>query len=207
MDLQILWGAQEAELDGDMPVLDRAIGLRGADFEQAPLPPGTRARPTTGGIGKGASGTGVGLALEIAEHAINDIASLIGIGYALRALISRVSHARGQGPAGANAEGLTALAAAETMAIAEGPDEWYHTRTVPLTTDGSVGTDMRDVWAAAFVSESLGHVQLAFYSSTTRYLGSAVVAMEWFFDGSEGVLRSDGDLAHVLDSWFSPDVR
>jgi hypothetical protein len=31
--------------------------------------------------------------------------------------------------------------------------------------------------------------------------------MEWFFDGSEGVLRSDGDLADVLDFWFSPDVR
>jgi len=88
MHLEVMWGAQQAELDGDSLLLDRAVGLAVADLAEIPLTPSTRARVASGGIGKGASGTGVGVVLEIAEHTVNDLASLIGIGYALRALIS-----------------------------------------------------------------------------------------------------------------------
>lgn len=205
MHLEVMWGAQQAELDGDSLLLDRAVGLAVADLAEIPLPPNTRARAASGGIGKGASGTGVGVVLEIAEHTVNDLASLIGIGYALRALISRVSQHRAHAPAGASASSLGALAAAESPALAEDTDAWHYARTVPLTTDGSVGTDVRDVWAAAFVNEPRGLVQLAFYSSSTRYLGSAMVATEWFLDGSDRQRRTEAQLAESLSSWFSPE--
>jgi len=206
MHLEVMWGAQEAELDGGAPLLDRAVGLAVADLAEIPLPPNTSARAASGGIGKGASGTGVGVVVEIAEHTVNDLASLIGIGYALRALVSRISQHRESAPASASASSLGVLAAAETPALAEDADAWYYARTVPLTTDGSVGTNMRDVWAAAFVNERRGLVRLAFYSSTTRYLGSAMVGTEWVFDGSDGHTRSDAQLAESLNSWFSPQV-
>jgi hypothetical protein len=45
-------------------------------------------------------------------------------------------------------------------------------------------------------------VHLAFYSSTTRYLGSATVCTGWYFDGSTGRVRTDDELANGLDAWF-----
>ena len=59
---------------------------------------------------------------------------------------------------------------------------------------------MRDVWASAFVDESRGIVQVVFSSSTTRHLGTAVIAQEWFFDGSSGRIRTDAELAAALDN-------
>jgi hypothetical protein len=61
---------------------------------------------------------------------------------------------------------------------------------------------MRDVWVSAFLNETEGVVHLAFYSSTTRYLGSATVCTGWYFDGSTGRVRTDDELANGLDAWF-----
>jgi hypothetical protein len=61
---------------------------------------------------------------------------------------------------------------------------------------------MRDVWAATYVNESRGLVELTFFSSTTRYLGAAMVGIEWFFDGSEGQTRTDDQLAGIIEAWF-----
>jgi hypothetical protein len=203
MSVVVLWGVEEEELDGDSVMLAQVAGFSPEDLSGVQLPAGMTLRQTEGSIGKGASGTGVGLALEIAEHAINDVASLIAIGGALVALIKRASRVRGRPPAGANADALAAIAAATSGRIQDAPDEWFHARTVPLTTDGNSGTDMRDVWASSFVHDSLGVVLVVFQSSTTRYLGTTIVGVEWFFDGSTSHSRTDEQLADVLDAWFS----
>jgi hypothetical protein len=197
---EVTWSAEEAELEGDVVALDRARGLTVDDVEALSAEAPAEATLTTsrGGLGKGASGTGVSLVLEIAEHAVNDVASLIGIGYALRALISKISDRRDRHPGGANDATLTALAAAETAAIADAADDWYHTRTVPLTTSGESGTDLRDVWASTFLSESRGVIEIVFLSPTTRHLGTATVAAEWFSHGDGGHLRTDAELAEAL---------
>jgi hypothetical protein len=145
MRLEILWGAEQDELDGDQLMVERATAFAAEDLAEMNVLPDVAVSVGDGSIGKGAAGTGVALILEVAEHVVADVASLIGIGYALRDLIRRVSGRRGREPAGASALSLAALAAAETPAIAADPDAWYHSRTVPITTDGSVGTDMRDV--------------------------------------------------------------
>jgi hypothetical protein len=204
MRLDVTWGAKEAELDGDAVAVERAVGLTHMDLEDAPVPPDMAVRAQYGGTGKGASGPGVALVLEIAEHVVNDVGSLIGIGYALRTLISWVSQRRGAEPACASAEALAALAAASSPILSENPEAWYHTRTVPLTTDGGIGTDMRDVWVSAFVNEQAGVVQLVFSSSTTRYLGHAAVATEWYYGDGVGRVRSDDELADQLRAWFTP---
>jgi hypothetical protein len=204
MQLDVTWGASEVELDYDVVVIERAVGLAAQDLSNADVPPGITVRSAPGSVGKGASGPGIALVLEVAEHVINDVGGLIGIGVALRGLISKISKRRGAKPAGASALSLAALAAAATPAISDAPESWYHTRTVPLTTDGTVGTDMRDVWASAFLQESRGVVQLVFSSSTTRYLASATIATEWYFDGATGRVRSDEELAAQLSAWFTP---
>ena len=45
-------------------------------------------------------------------------------------------------------------------------------------------------------------IPLVFSSSTTRYLGTAVVATEWFFDGIAGDVRTDDDLAASFAACF-----
>jgi hypothetical protein len=202
--IAITWGADPRELEGDQLIVARAIGFSPEDLEDVTVPPGIGIRIEEASVGKGASGTGVGLILEIAEHIINDAAGLIALGYFARSMIDKVSNRRGRQPADASPTALAALAAAETPSLVEAPEGWYHARTVPLTTDGSCGTDMRDVWASAFVDESRGVVHVVFSSSTTRQLGVAVVGQEWFFDGSAGRIRSDAELAAVLEIGLKP---
>lgn len=202
MHFEVVWAPEPSELNGDVVRVDRATGMDGELFRDLEAPRGTVLTAGHAGYGKGASATGVALILEVAEHAVNDLASLIGIGYALRALIKKVSDRRERPPVGASAEALTALAATAGADIVASPDDWYHGRTIPLTTDGSAGTDIRDVWASTFVNEARGLVYVVFSSSTTRYLGSALVPTEWWFDGAEGVLRTDDQLANTLKAWF-----
>ncbi len=197
-DCAVVWGAQQPELDGDMLRIEFAVGLGQRDLDAAAPPAGVSISVADVSVGKGASGTGVGLVLEIAEHVLNDVAGLIGIGLFLREIISKVNARRESEPANATPLALAALGAAETPAIRDAPACWQYARTVPLTTDGSVGTDMRDVWASSFVDESTGVVQLVFSSSTTRHLGVALVPQEWWFDGANGRIRSDAELAEVL---------
>lgn len=195
----ITWGAGPDEMEGDELIVARATGFAPEDLEDITAPPGVGISVEEASVGKGASGTGIGLVLEIAEHVINDAASLIALGYFARSLISKIANRRGNQPANASPTALAALAAAETSSLVDAPHGWYHARTVPLTTDGSSGTDMRDVWASAFVDDSRGVIHVVFSSSTTRQLGVAVVGREWFFDGAAGHIRSDAELAAILE--------
>jgi hypothetical protein len=202
MRLEVVWAPEHSELDGDIVHVDRAIGLDRDVLSDVNAPEGTVLTVGDAAYGKGAAGTGVALILEVAEHAVNDVASLIGIGYALRALITTVSKRRERPPVGASAETLAAIAAAKASDVVASPGDWYHARTTPLTTDGSAGTDIRDVWVSAFANEAQGRVYAVFSSSTTRYLGSAVVPTEWWFDGADGVVRTDDQLADAFRAWF-----
>lgn len=200
MELRVTWAPSAAETDGDTVFVERIIGFDAlGDLD---LPRGLRANLGVGGYGKGASGLGAALVLDVAEHVVNDTAGLIGIGYALKALVDRISGRRGSPPQGADAECLAALASVRAEAVTKRPEDWFHTRTVPLTTDGLSGTDVRDVWASCFLNETIGFVQVVFMSSTTTYLGTAAVATEWWFDGSQGAIRNDEDLAKRVSSWF-----
>jgi hypothetical protein len=199
MRATIAWGTRPEETDGDIVYLDRAAGF---DLDEGEFPAGVVPHIGDATIGKGASGPGVALVLEIAEHALNDVASLIGLGIALRAAVRRISGRREGQPAGADAVALAAIAAAESERLFAHPESWWHVRTVPLTTDGSLGTDMRDVWASTFINDSVGVVEVVFTSSTTRYLGSVSVASEWAGDH----IRSDAELATMLASRFEPGL-
>jgi hypothetical protein len=194
MRLEVVWTPVDQELDGDVVIVEHAVGFDRESLNEVALPAGVSVTAGAAGYGKGAAGTGVALILEVAEHAVNDVGSLVGIGIALRSLLRHIAQRRARPPAAANAASLASLAAARTTQIHDAPDRWYHSRTVPLTTDGSVGTDMRDVWASTFVNETTGTSIVVFSSSTTRHLGSVTVPIEWWFNGIEGRVRTDDEL-------------
>jgi len=196
MAVEVIWGPVDGERDADVVRLDRAVGFDAEILNSVDA----RSSVVAGGYGKGASGSGVGLAFQVAEHVLGDTASLVGLGLAVRALVARVSERRGSRPNGATADALAAVAAASEQAIAGDPARWHYARTVPLTTDGSAGTDMRDVWASAFEDQDRGIVQVVFLSSTTRYLGTAVVPVE--FHMGAGQLRTDEQLRESFGAWF-----
>ncbi len=203
MHLDVTWPAGEAELDTRGAVrVNQAVGF---DAEELESVPGAKVQVAQGSFGKGAAGTGVALVLELSEHVLNDTASLIAVGTALRVLIARISQRRGRNPASGSPHTFAALAAAGTPAIADGPASCSYVRTVPLTTSGSAGTDMRDVWASTFENPTQGLLQVVFSSGTTRYLGTVAIGTEWYSDVSGGHFRSDAALAEIVDAWFTAE--
>lgn len=145
-----------------------------------------------GSIGKGAAGTGVALVLEMAEHVLNDAASLAALGALLRAAVKRVSARRKRGPAVASPDALAALAAYHARESL--PDEARYVKTVLLNGDPGMGTDERDVWAVCFAE----HFQLAhviFTSPTGLGLGYVRVPTEWYVEGGELRTRGEADIA------------
>lgn len=201
MRLDVTWGAREAEQHEDRLLVERAIGFGVDELSPASGLADVDVSVAPGSFGKGAAGLGVALVFDVAEHLVNDTASLIALGYALRSCIAKISRRREQKPAGASAESLAALSASEAPSIVDDPDSWRYLRTVPLTTDGSIGTDMRDVWASTFLNEPQGLLQVVFSSATTRQLGTAIVATEWCA-GPGGHIRTDAELAQNLRAWF-----
>jgi hypothetical protein len=199
MRATVTWPPLPDETDGDLVDATRAQGFDNVD---GGLPAGVDASIGSAGYGKGASGNGVALVLEIAEHTINDLASLIALGVALKSVVRRITSARRREPVDADAGALSAIAAAHSDRLRADPSRWGHARTVPLTTDGSVGTDMRDVWAATFVDFQIGLTEVVFLSSTTRYLGTATVASEWLAGLDGGRVRSDAELEGSLAASF-----
>jgi hypothetical protein len=197
MRLEVVWGVREPETDGDVVYLDRVVGFAPDDVEalRGDLPEG-RLTVEPGGVGKGASGPGVALVFEVAEHVVNDTAGLIGIGVALREVILRVSKRRGRRPAIANEAALGALAAAEAANQLAGA---RYAHTVPLNVDPGVGTDERDVWAACFDVWEEGLVYVIFMSPSGLVLGQVRVPTEAFMDGDKYRMRSPEE----IERWWS----
>jgi hypothetical protein len=198
--LEVIWGVTEPETDGDVVYLDRVVGFGPTDIEalRGQLAEG-RLTVEPGGVGKGASGPGVALVLEVAEHVVNDVAGLIGVGLALRQAIRRISERRGRSPAIANEQALGALAAAEAANQLTGA---RYVHTVPLNVDPGVGTDERDVWAACFDRWDVGLVHVIFMSPSGLVLGQVRVPAEAFMDGAEYRMRSPQD----IERWWSNEA-
>jgi hypothetical protein len=140
-------------------------------------------------------GPGVGLVLEIAERVIQDVGTLVGLGLGLREIIKLVSQRRGRPPALLNSPALAAVAAASA------PDELAgtsHLRTAPLSVDGAVGTDERDVWASCFEDVEEGFVHVIFLSPSGLLLGHVHVPLEMYFDGAELRRRTEEE---ITDWW------
>jgi hypothetical protein len=203
MRLDVTWGATEAEQRQDRLLVALVVGFGVDELGPAAGLADVDVSIEPGSVGKGAAGLGVALVLKVAEHVATDTASLVTLGYALRSCIERISRGRRRGPACASGEALAALSASGTPSIVDEPESWRYARTVPLTTDGSVGTDMRDVWASTFLNDSQGLLQVVFSSATTRYLGTAIVATEWCAE-SGGHIRTDAELAGDLRAGFLP---
>jgi hypothetical protein len=201
---EVLWSVEASELGPEENVLwERLSGFDDAAVASEPCD-GVRVGVVEGYHGKGAAGTGVGLALEVAEHVVNDLAGLIALGVAARGLIVKVSARRGRSPQVANHLMLQALAAASTNVLNEAPDDWVAVRTVPLTTDGLSGTDLTDVWVSVFEQPAESRLCLVFMTPTTRYLGTVLVGKAWHFDGENGHDRTDEQLARLLSHAFEP---
>ena len=198
--LEINWRPARAETNGDTVFLDKVGDLSAelADLQSASA--GSFATLGQGSHGKGASGAALLTAWEVAEHLLNDTASLIALGYALRDFIRRVTERRGKPPGLINAEALTALAAA---AAADELDGAYHVKTVPLNVDEGVGTDERDVWAVVFDDPDRGRIFLVLMSPSGLGLGALPVPVEWYFD--EGELRTR--TPEAIAAWWQEQSR
>jgi hypothetical protein len=196
--LKITWSAdQHSEIDfvggGDVVAVSRAVGLTADDLGSQP---DDRFTVEQGSIGKGSAGTGVGLVLEVAEHVINDAASLAALGALLRAAIKRVSAQRQREPAVANPDALAALAADHVRESL--PSEARYVKTVLLNGDPHTGTDQRDVWAVCFAEDfQLAHVICM--SPTGLALGYVRVPTEWYFEDGDLKTRDEADITAWWD--------
>jgi hypothetical protein len=193
MEMTVTWLAQAGtETDGDRVFVDDAEGLRAADLEELRAVTGLDGLSVRdGSVGKGAAGPGIALVFEIGEHVVNDLASLIALGVALRAAIRWVSGRRRRQPAITSPEAMAALAADHARDELTGS---YYVKTVPLNVSEGVGTDERDVWAACFDRPQRGTVHIVFLSPSGRVLGHVQVPAELYFDGTDIRRRSDDEL-------------
>lgn len=165
----------DSDTDEWRPVLDDAR-LRQLETE-APQPVGLSLTATS--VGKGAAGEGILLAIEVARG-IADIAGLVALGaYVLK--LARVIQERLGGNEVTIQDPATLGAVASTLLVGEaGCAEVLDCTFVgsfPVTTDGSSGTDARDIWGVSFAGEGFGLV--AFLSPTGRLLDVARVEAEW----------------------------
>ena len=196
MKFSVTWGADRSETDGDTVDVECAVGLSGRDLDELrnELATGQQLRVESGSVGKGASGPGVAVILDVAEHVINDAAGLLAIGEALRRIIRRTSERRGRSPSILDADALGAVA---TTYVTDHLDDVGQPWVVPLNVSPGVGTDERDVWAAAFDDLSGGQLHVVFLSPSGLGLGYVRVPIEAFIDDSGTYrFRTAEDVAH-----------
>jgi hypothetical protein len=175
MRLDVVWVPAPNERDGDRVSIARASGFEAAALAEVVVPRGVTVKVGRGGYGKGAEGSGIALILEVAERVLVDGAAFYAVGQALKTLVHGISDRRHGHPAAADAMSLAALAAVDSETIAEHPEQWLHARTIPLTSDGSIGMASTDIWASVFLNDARDLMHVVFASSSTRYLGSVLL--------------------------------
>lgn len=193
MKLSAVWGVAEDETDGDRVDLDSLDGLRPADL--ADLERDLELGPLTvapGSVGKGASGPGAALIIEVAERVLNDTASLLALGAGLHALIQRVTARRKKPPAILDANALGSLAAHYARDVA---GHMRYVKTVALNVQEEIGTDELDVWAACFDDSDAGAVLVVFLSPTGMWLGQVRVPTELYVEDERLHRRSAEEIA------------
>lgn len=146
--------------------------------------------------GKGASGPGIAIVVEI-ERFATDTASLIVIGTALLALVRRLRTRFGREPV---VEDLTTLGALAAAAAPEGLTGHRFVATVPVTASPGVGTNDSDIWASCFKGpDDVGMATVVFMSPSGMCLGVARVPAETYQDGEGEHRRSAEDVRR----WWS----
>jgi hypothetical protein len=202
MELELAFGVLDGDsLDrnggGDLSAVPGITGNEDAFNEIArDVDPAASVAVRPGSIGKGASGSGVVLALQIAEEVMNDGASLLALSAALWAFVHRV---RGSSQRGLSVQDPTTIGV-----LAAGADPGFRDRIVgahrgrPVSLTGGdlgLGTDSRDIWVVPFVQAS-GDVWVIFTSCDGVILGEVSVPARWTPDGG---LRSPEEIL----AWFS----
>lgn len=184
MELRVTFGLENDEFDGDVVDVNRVDGLRPEDLpelENVLQERGVQARVSVleGSIGKGYAGPGVELILTITEHAMTDLASVLGIGGALWALIHKVQARRNRRVVVQQPEVIGALAVTAASTPMAGLAGGYIGQTVCLTGGGpGLGTDVRDVWATCVFLQT-EDVWIVFSSPSGLVLGQVTVPPEW----------------------------
>jgi len=141
--------------------------------------------------GKGASGPGIAIVVEI-ERFATDTGSLIAIGSALFALVRRLRTRFGREPV---VEDLTTLGALAAAAAPEGLTGHRFVATVPVTASPGVGTNDSDIWASCFKGpDDEGMATVVFVSPSGMCLGTVKVPAETYRNGDGAHRRSAEDL-------------
>jgi hypothetical protein len=214
-EYEIRWGTPEFEGESPDESIDllASFGLSESDVDelQSSLQKEVRGavhlRARVSSVGKGASGPGVALVLEVLG-AVDGLATLWSTGRLLVKFITRVRGKFGHGPTIEDPDTLGAIAAVVVVGD-EAPSpallqDLRYVTTVPLTVGPRVGTDARDIWASVFaLPDEIGGANVVFMSPTGLSLGSVRVPSEMFLRPSEGwETRSPRDIA----LWWGQDV-
>lgn len=190
------WAVPEANVAPGLPA--QIEGLTRADFDAyGELLPDTSFSIRSGGVGKGASGAGATLVMVL-ERVINDTASLIAVGVALRHIIERIRAKRGSDPIVTDPVTLAALAVAGADdTIRERLAGCVFRQTLPLTVslEQSVGTDDRDVWVSCFANYDVGFVVAIFISPSGLVLGTSIVPSRRGIQDGEYRERTPAEIA------------
>lgn len=190
---------------------DEALGPTELEEIQR-LVPATSVRTEPGGLGVGAAATGITVVLELAERAMNDFGSFVGLGTALAALIKWRRSKSKQNIMIADEVALGSLGAA-SVPTSWRPEldgaEFRGCRPLlgraPLGPNW-VGTDSRDIWEAIF--ERPGELTCLYLSPTGMILGCARVPFETYFDGRSWITRSQAELDDLFYRWnASPSAK
>ena len=199
----INWPVPSEVVDGRVDVSDEPEGLSASDraglerdMDEVPM----RLSLAHGSIGKGAEALALTLVVEV-ERVVNDAASLLAVGAALRQLIRHVKQRR-RGRLGraiiSDPETLIALAAAETPGLTRTEWSYFSPRLVCLVGSPGVGTDERDIYAAVFSDERSGKALVTFMSPSGLCLGSVLVPAEVYLTDQSVKFRERRD----IDRWW-----
>jgi hypothetical protein len=169
---------------------------------------GGRASTEPGEVGVGGAGPGITVVLEIAERAVNDFGSWVGLGLALRELIRWRKNKSHRNATITDENAFKAVAACALPAAWRdelSPTDYSGCKPLlgraPLGSKW-VGTDERDMWVATF--KRPGDAIFVYLAPTGVVLGYVRVPLQTYFDGTEWVSRNDKDLDAQFKQWNGP---
>jgi hypothetical protein len=198
-------GLANDEYDGGLPDPDKVVGLRPEDLpELEELWPAAKLSTRVGEVGKGASGPGVTLVIEMVERVINDGGSFISWGTLLWHTIRYLKRRRPDRSINLDdPRTIAAVGAARALGLQARIAKAYFKDCLPLTGGGpQVGTDLRDVWQAVFVTDD-GWVLAIFMSPSGLVLGQVTVPSE--FNGK--ILRSPEEIRDLFARENTPTAE
>lgn len=188
--------AEEMYGPGDEVDVSRVPGVRDEDMvELTRMLPTARLSRRAGSIGKGASGPGASLVIEIAERILNDGASLLAYGAVLFEVIAWLKRRHGKSVNLNDPVTVAAVAAAQSSSLEHELVGSSYIGTVCITGGGpGLGVDARDVWASSF-SLADGWALVIFSSPSALILGHVKIPSE--YDGN-GRVRAPEEIRELF---------